>query len=161
MQPQPTPSIMAAITHGRKIWIGMPASTSIESPVDGVHRLRRAVSENLTRLERQAFIPCQCLLFFEDWETPVTEIPGTIALPGGRFPASRDAAMDALNQLIDRIYTAATDAAVWPEVMKSLQDEFRCTSVGLYCADMRSGDVSSWNCATSIPPTCATTWIIT
>jgi DNA-binding CsgD family transcriptional regulator len=50
--------------------------------------------------------------------------------------------MDALNQLIDRIYTAATDAAVWPEVMKSLQSEFRCTSVGLYCADMRSGDVS-------------------
>ncbi|OOG25370.1 hypothetical protein B1C78_06870 [Thioalkalivibrio denitrificans] len=50
--------------------------------------------------------------------------------------------MDALNQLIDRIYAAAVDATVWPEVMESLQDAFRCTSVGLYCADMHSGDVS-------------------
>lgn len=50
--------------------------------------------------------------------------------------------MDSTSHLIDQIYNAATDAAVWPDVVRSVQAMFRSKSVGIYCADMRDGQVS-------------------
>ncbi len=50
--------------------------------------------------------------------------------------------MDRISQVIDRIYAAALDASVWPEVTESLHASYDCRAVGLYAADMGSGRVS-------------------
>lgn len=50
--------------------------------------------------------------------------------------------MDRISQVIDRIYAAALDASVWPEVTESLRSSYDCRAVGLYAADMSSGRVS-------------------
>ena len=50
--------------------------------------------------------------------------------------------MDDLSRIIENTYSAATDPAAWPVVVDSLQAYFRCSSVGLYNADLRRGTVS-------------------
>src|SRR5690606_16306921 len=60
--------------------------------------------------------------------------------PRGRTVAA--AGMDDLSRIIENTYSAATDPAAWPVVVDSLQAYFRCSSVGLYNADLRRGTVS-------------------
>ena len=50
--------------------------------------------------------------------------------------------MDKVSQVIDRIYAAALDASVWPEVIDNLRSLYDCRAAGLYAADMASGRVS-------------------
>lgn len=50
--------------------------------------------------------------------------------------------MDRISQVIDRIYAAALDTSVWPEVTENLRSSYDCVAAGLYAADMDSGRVS-------------------
>lgn len=47
--------------------------------------------------------------------------------------------MEKLNRIIERVYAAALDGAVWPTAVRSLQQDFACTSAGLYIANVRKG----------------------
>lgn len=56
--------------------------------------------------------------------------------------AGRALGVDVNSKIIEQIYMAAVDVGMWPDTMQSMQQMFRCTSAGMYSADIRQGKVS-------------------